>query len=145
MIDMEESNTGGLDSQLVQQCVQYIVKTLPEILVVYVFGSANSGQMHVNSDIDLAVYAKNKLDRIVLWHASQKLAAIVGRDVDLVDLHTATSVMRMQVISRGERLFCMNEMPCEQFEDMVFSDYARLNEERSGILTDIRQRGSVYG
>jgi len=28
---------------------------------------------------------------------------------------------------------------------LFFSDYARLNEERAGILADIRQRGSVYG
>jgi len=140
-----EGNHTGMAPRLVQQCVQYIVKTLPEILAVYVFGSVSSGQMHVNSDLDLAVYTKSGLDRVDLWHASQKLASIVGRDVDLVDLNTATSVMRMQVVSRGERLFCMNEMLCEQFEDMIFSDYARLNEERSGILADIRQRGAVYG
>ncbi len=53
--------------------------------------------------------------------------------------------MRMQVISKGQRIYCSNEQSCEMFEDFVFSDYARLNEERAGILEDIGQRGAVYG
>jgi len=130
---------------VLKQCVKCIRHALPEVSAIYLFGSAASGQMHANSDIDLAVYSSQKLEKLQLWDLSQKLAVIAGRDVDLIDLHAASSVLRMQVISRGKRLLCIDRTLCEQFEDFVFSDYARLNEERSGILADIRQRGSVYG
>jgi hypothetical protein len=53
--------------------------------------------------------------------------------------------MRAQIVANGERLFCRDLRRCEQFEGWVFSDYARLNEERRGILEDIRQRGTVCG
>jgi len=144
MLSNENEITTDMSSKM-KECIECITGSLPEVLAIYLFGSAISGQMHANSDVDMAVYAEQKFDRLGLWHVSRKLADIVGRDVDLVDLHAASSVMRMQVISGGERLFCADGMACEQFEDIVFSEYARLNEERSGILADIRKRGSVYG
>jgi len=65
--------------------------------------------------------------------------------VDLIDLRSASTVMRAQVVSTGERLFCANEPACGEFEDRVYSDYARLNEERHHILNDIKARGRIYG
>lgn len=70
---------------------------------------------------------------------------LAGRDVDLVDLRAASTVLRARVIAEGERLFCAAESLCAEFEDVAFSAYARLNEERRAILQDIQQRGSVYG
>ncbi len=129
----------------IKQCIECITHEFSQVEAIYLFGSAASGQMHANSDIDLAVYAAQRFDRLSLWNVSRKLTVITGRDVDLIDLRSASGVLRMQVVSGGERIFCKNIMACEQFEDVVFSDYARLNEERAGILADIRQRGSVYG
>jgi hypothetical protein len=74
-----------------------------------------------------------------------ELARIVSRDVDVADLRSADSVFRAQVISTGERLFATDERASGIFEDFVYADYARLNEERKYILRDIRDRGSVYG
>ena len=103
------------------------------------------GSQHADSDIDLALLSKQKLPEIKTWALAQTLAAKYSRDVDLIDLNQASTVMRMQVISKGQRIYCSNEQSCEMFEDFVFSDYARLNEERAGILEDIGQRGAVYG
>ncbi len=133
------------NSEMMGRLLQVLQESFPELLAVYLFGSVVLGQMHEGSDIDLAVLNENKLHEQDVWKTAQKLAMIAGRDVDLVDLRSASSVMRMQVISEGRRLVCSNEMVCEVFEDFVFSDYARLNEERAGILHDIQQRGHVYG
>ena len=51
----------------------------------------------------------------------------------------------MQVVAHGELLYCSNAGTVERFEDMVFSSYARLNEERREILSDVRERGNIYG
>ncbi|CUS38498.1 hypothetical protein [Candidatus Nitrospira nitrificans] len=64
--------------------------------------------------------------------------------MDLLDLRSASTVMRMQVISTGECLAAPNEAARREFEMYVYSDYARLNEERREILNHVRTRGSVY-
>ncbi|CAN5730634.1 hypothetical protein BH20ACT11_BH20ACT11_16830 [soil metagenome] len=80
-----------------------------------------------------------------LWCAAQELASRAGRDVDVVDLARASTVMRAQVVHEGERLYCADGTACDTFEDYVYSSYARLNEERREILRDILSRGRVYG
>ena len=115
------------------------------VLGIYLFGSRSLGSQHADSDIDLALLSKHKLPETTTWALAQTLAVKYSRDVDLIDLHQASTVMRMQVISKGQRIYCSKEQSCERFEDFVFSDYARLNEERAGILEDIGQRGAVYG
>ena len=127
------------------EVMRSIHSALPDVIAVYVFGSAVSGRTHPGSDIDLAVLADSPLDPERLWKLAQDIAGLAVREVDLVDLRRASTVMRMQIISGGRRLFCRDPAACDGFEDFVFSDFARLNEERAGILEDVERRGNVYG
>lgn len=120
-------------------------EAFPEIVAVYRFGSFGTEHERAGSDLDLAVYAGTPLPVAELWYVAQDLASDIGRDVDVVDLASASTVMRAQVIHTAERLYCADEVSCETFEDYVYSSYARLNEERRGILEDVQRRGSVYG
>ena len=117
----------------------------PEIVSVYRFGSLGTEYERAASDLDLAVYAGLSLPASELWYVAQDLASELGRDVDVVDLASASTVMRAQVVHTGERIYCADLVVCETFEDYVYSSYARLNEERRGILEDVLRRGSVYG
>lgn len=125
--------------------VDRLREEFPELLAVYRFGSFGTEYERLASDLDLAVYAGSPLPAASLWRVAQELAADAGRDVDVVDLASASTVMRAQVIHGGERVYCADEVARETFEDYVYSSYARLNEERRGILEDILSRGSVYG
>lgn len=125
--------------------VEKVRAALPDVIAIYVFGSQAAGIAGPESDIDLAVLNDSPLSQVTCWDLAQELAREAGRDVDLVDLRAASTVMRAQVISKGQRLFCADERKCAEFEDYVYSAYARFNEERRAILQDIRQRGSVYG
>lgn len=111
---------------------------------MYLFGSAASGESRRGSDVDLAVLLDKPLTGVQRFDLANGLAEVVGKDADLVDLGSASTVLRMQVIGNGRRLFGAG-VALEDFEDRVFADYARLNEERAGILADVRARGSVYG
>lgn len=53
--------------------------------------------------------------------------------------------MRMQVVSTGTVLFASDRAARQAFEVHTYSASALLNEERTGILDDIRKRGRVYG
>ena len=118
---------------------------IPSVVAIYLFGSAAAGELRTDSDIDLAVLPTAPAPTAQLWSLAQGLAVSAGRDVDLIDLLSASTVMRAQVISKGKRLYCANELLCSNFEDRVYADYARLNEERRHILDDIRERGRIYG
>jgi len=128
-----------------QALVETIRQEIPELAGVYVFGSQASGSTHPDSDLDLAILAGARQDPAQLWELAQRLAVSAGNDVDLIDLRAASTVMRMQVVSGGKRLFCSDTVACERFEDLVYSEFVLLNEERAGILDDIRRRQRVYG
>jgi len=143
-LDLQQNFASGT-YQLSQETVEKICASLPDVMAVYLFGSAVSGKMHPESDIDIAVLTDSPIEPERLWKLAQDIAAMVGREVDLIDLRTTSTVMRMQIIKVGKRLYCRDQAACGAFEDFVFSDFARLNEERAGILEDIKQRGAVYG
>ena len=128
-----------------QALVDKIRSEIPDVLAVYVFGSAATAELRPDSDLDLAVLCATPVPARQLWSLAQTLAVSAGRDVDLIDLELASTVMRAQVVSTGKRVFCANESACGAFEDRVYSDYARLNEERRHILDDIHERGRIYG
>jgi predicted nucleotidyltransferase len=140
----EKQNTGfarGIDPNM----VDYLLSVFPGALAIYQFGSFGTAGEHPASDLDLAILPVAPLSPVVRWEAAQKIAQMAGRDVDMVDLLSASTVMRLQVVARGRRLYSANEYQVSDFEDRAFSDYARLNEERRGILKDIQERGRVYG
>ncbi len=125
--------------------VHCLLASFPDTLAVYWFGSFSAGDEHPKSDLDLALFPVAPLDPVARWEAVPKMAQIAGRDVDLVDLLSASTVIRMQVVAHGRRLYAADENQVGRFEDRVFSDYARLNGERRGILETIQQTGTVYG
>jgi len=130
--------------QLLHILISELEKGIPDLVAAYRFGTWATAAERANSDIDLAVLAREPLESVRRWELAERLARIAGRNVDLVDLGTASAVMRAQVVAPGERVFCADEPRCTEFEDFVYSDYARLNEERREILADIHERGSVY-
>lgn len=131
--------------QLLRLLITELEKGIPGLVAAYRFGTWGTAAERADSDIDLAVLVRAPLESVRRWELTQRLAMIAGRNVDLVDLSTASAVMRAQVVAPGVRVFCADEPRCAEFEDFVYSDYARLNEERREILADIRERGSVYG
>lgn len=75
----------------------------------------------------------------------EDLALALGRNVDLVDLRAASTVLRAQAVSTGRVVLDAEPAARAAFEVFVYSSYALLNEERAGILDDIAARARVYG
>jgi predicted nucleotidyltransferase len=102
--------------------------------VIYLFGSAATGRQRPDSDLDLAFLPAEPVKPLVRFNASQVLADRLGREVDLVDLSIATTVMAKEVIRTG--ILISENIPTlrHDFEMRTLSDYARLNEERQPVL-----------
>jgi predicted nucleotidyltransferase len=125
--------------------IEHIRKSVPSLIALYRFGSQAKGTARPDSDIDLAILARDPIPNIRRFEIAQELAAQLHLDVDLVDLRTASTVMRMQVLSTGTCLDAPDEPAHREFEMYAYSDYARLNEERREIVKGITERGVVYG
>jgi len=122
-----------------------LAAALPGLVAVYRFGSTAAGTALAGSDVDLAVLAEAPVDPGHRFDLQEELAAELGRDVDLVDLARASTVLAVEVVGRGELLLDADPARRGAFEDLAFSSYARLNEERRGILERVAVEGSVHG
>lgn len=125
--------------------VRVMREAVPEVIAVYRFGSSVSGHARSESDLDLAFLAPRALPPLERFEIQERLASALGRSVDLLDLRAASTVMRMQVVSKGQLLDAADPAEKERFEDFVFSSYARLNEERKAILEQVLREQTVYG
>jgi predicted nucleotidyltransferase len=136
MPDLDRQN------RLIVDCLRHAVA---DVIAVYRFGSTAHGTASGASDTDVAVLARERLPAAARFDVQEQLAARLGRDVDLVDLAAASPVMAIQAIARGHVIYDGDSAARGRFEDLTFGVYARLNEERRGILERVAAEGTVYG
>lgn len=131
----------------VDEAVDCLRDAIPDLVVVYLFGSIAAETATLESDVDLAVLREKgrTVDPEQRWSLRGDLSDVFGRDVDVVDLQAASTVMRMQVVRSGRVIFERDESTRLQFETTTLSMYADLNLTRRSLLEDIRKRGSIYG
>lgn len=115
--------------------IKEILQRIPNIRLLYLFGSQATGDATQSSDIDIAVLLDKKMDPVARFDIEQTLAIELNQDVDLVDLLMASTVLQNQVITYGE-LLLGSENEQTKFEMQVMSMYQHLNEERADILQE---------
>jgi uncharacterized protein len=125
--------------------VERLQRSLADLVAVYRFGSTAQGTATGASDVDIAVLARRPVPSERRFEIQEALATDIGHDVDLVDLGSTSTVLAMQVIAGGDLLYEADSAARGQFEDLTFSTYARLNEERRAILQRVAVEGTIYG
>ncbi len=81
-----------------------VLAGFPVLILALVFGSVAKGLQRIDSDLDIAVVAKQALtvdEKIVIISA---LAEKTGRPVDLVDLKVVGEPLLGQIVQHGRRL-----------------------------------------
>jgi len=124
--------------------VETVQQHVPSLLALYAFGSRIQGTAGPTSDLDLAVLVAGYADPVTLFDLSGELADVAGCPVDLLDLRAASTVMQYQVITTGERWWARDHQ-AGVFEAAILSEKTALDAARAGLLTEIRERGRVYG
>lgn len=131
-------------SKQTKQIVDLLIKRAGAYLVI-LFGSYAKGQARAESDFDIAYLGAKELDSYEIFMLAQEMAALTGRDVDLLNLRTASTVMKAQIVSSGKVIYCSDEMRRVEFFMRALKEYALLNEERAVVLRQIERQGSIYG
>ena len=77
-----------------------VIQKEPQILFAYLFGSFATAKQNRLSDIDIAIYCKEKCDR---WSILKNLLRVSERKIDLVDLkQVRNNSLLLDVIREGK-------------------------------------------
>ena len=128
--------------------IETIVHTLNKLInpwIIILFGSYAKGRAFEESDIDIAFLSDQEVGEYQSFCIAQELAKIVGKNIDFVNLHSASTVFQVQVIGYGKVLYCKDETRRKYYFLRTFKEYALLNEERATIIKRIKERGTIYG
>jgi len=128
--------------------IETITHTLNQLIdpwIIILFGSYAKGRAREESDIDIAFLTDQKVDEYQSFCIAQKLSESMGKSIDCVNLHSASTVFQVQVIGHGNVLYCKDETRRKYYFVRTLKEYALLNEERATILKQIKERGTIYG
>lgn len=126
-----------MTNHLIPQEIKLIQSFLKEKLApsfIWLFGSGAKEALKPESDIDLAFFSDDELDSYQVFMFAQELAGLLGREVDLIDLKKASTVMKAQIVGKGKLIYEQDPLQRKIFAMRVFKEYALLNEERQLIL-----------
>ena len=125
-----------------------IVKILLDNLeceAIVLFGSYSRGTQNAESDIDIAIKVKEKLDKKELYRLSNLLADEFNKEVDLINLDEIGDTFRYEILINGKTLYCKEELQFELYKLDMYREFLELNESRQDIINNIKKGGNIYG
>lgn len=127
-----------------QSLVHSLRERFPDLDAIYLFGSAATGQATPQSDLDIALLAPEALDPLQLFDAGLEAARLLDREVDLVDLREASTVLAKEIVGYGRVLYSRDPAQLLDFEARVFSEYGHFRERTEFIRDAVRGDGRAY-
>lgn len=133
---------GPTDERIVRELRSACARRLSDATVqaVYLFGSAAGGTLRPDSDLDIAALLERPIDERMAHELAQDLACALGRDVDLIDLRRASTVLATQVVGSGRRIETADAGAAARFEYQTLAEYAYLNERRGAAIRAFKER-----
>ena len=132
-----------LDEKLKDQLIQEIIKELQPAFII-LFGSFAKGVVREDSDIDLAYFSDRALTNYERFILANKLAQLVGREVDLADIKQIDTVFNVQIFHKGTPIYITDENVFITQRIRAYRMYADLNERRAPVLDAVKKSGRVF-
>jgi uncharacterized protein len=111
------------DSALVER-LRTALSGVPGIRLAVLFGSAASGRLRRDSDVDIAILAaeagRDGADELTLFQA---LSHTTTSDIDVVPLDTASTLLKWQVATKGIPLLQARPGEFGRFQARAASEY----------------------
>lgn len=91
----------GIDEKT-KKIIIGVIKTLIPTAQIYLFGSRARGTHAARADIDIAIDAGHKLERISVGEIRDMLnASNIPYKIDVIDLHNVSEAMKKSVLDEG--------------------------------------------
>ena len=128
-----------------QTIIEILKSHFPTLKGIYLFGSqVNPKEVHSESDYDIAFLLEKTInDNWERFLISQELARALKAEVDLVDLQSANTVLRFQVVNYGKRIYAADEYYCDYFDMIAISMYQDFLFQRRDLFETIKRRGQI--
>jgi len=130
--------------QRLERARAMILDAMPGLLAIYVFGSTAQGQASDDSDLDLAVLGTESVPSARLYELARTMESELGIDVDLVDLLTASTVLKHEVIALGRLVHCTDGDAVVDFEGRSLAEFGRYLADFAPLLRAVRETGKAY-
>lgn len=121
-----------------------VLESHPELLAAMLYGSAASGRMNDESDVDVAVLADAPLTVEQKIDLAVELGRVLHRDVDILDLSTALGTVFAEALCNGQRLFVRDTVAfARQVRRMQYNQADDMPRYR--MILDERRRRFING
>lgn len=144
---MENNITGKTMNKVsISDMVKKLKETLTmhsDIVLVFLFGSFVRGDITSFSDLDIAIYFTGTVDFYRINDLREDIAEMLGIEVDIVVLNTASPVIKMQVLKKGTLLINKDQRAYNEFFVNTVKEYDDLKRTRKEIEGKIL-RGRIY-
>lgn len=131
---------------MVEKIIDFLKSKIPDLQLIYLFGSRADGTQNADSDIDIAFVATNlQLSAIQKWTIQQELAILLNCDTDLIDLDSASITLSHQILSLGKRIYAKEEFDYDNYELLIIKRFLDFQQTTKELREDIMKRGKVYG
>ncbi|MFP4167568.1 MAG: type VII toxin-antitoxin system MntA family adenylyltransferase antitoxin [Desulfonatronovibrionaceae bacterium] len=113
-----------------------ILERNPRIMAAYLLGSAASGKMREDSDVDLAVLVPDNeslsgMERIEL---ASEIVIATGRIVDIGEIGPDNLVYAKEAVLGGKRIFIRKGAEAEMKIARILGMYIMFNESRQEVI-----------
>ncbi len=129
---------------MIDTIINTIKATIPDVMAIYLFGSMASGNFTNDSDIDIAVLTHKEIEKQTLTTAKNQLSQTLNRDIDLIDLVSASTVFQYEILTSAKRIFEISKDQVDPIEIKMMALYLDFQEMRQDLVDHIQKRGSVY-
>lgn len=127
--------------------IDTLLNRYPSLQAIYLFGSLGTDAETEKSDADIAILLSHAEAKQTppahLFDTRCALADALHRDVDLVNARAVNTVLRKEIVFAARRIYCADPYEADMFEMLTISYYQKLNEERAGILAEIKRSGRI--
>lgn len=130
--------------QLFQRLTRALVNAMPEVWAVYAYGSMVKGGERADSDLDLGVLTPPGKKISNLLELRAELADLAGREVDIVDLRNAGTMLCKEVLAEGVELYSAHHLQTLAWEATAMNEYAVHQFRIRNLLDDFKRTGVGY-
>jgi predicted nucleotidyltransferase len=131
-----------------EKIVRAILEHYPGAQAIYLFGTYGTGDEWPDSDVDIAVLLSpeeaRKAGSLMMSEAYLALGTVLRKDVDLINLRKAPTVLQKEVVAADRRVYTGNTYAADEFEMLTLSYYQKLNEERAEIVAEGLSSGRFH-
>lgn len=124
------------------QALSDYLGSLPDVLAALVFGSAAAGRLRPDSDIDIAVLfpAQAVPDALAAVELRERMTQFASRDIDLVVLNHAPTILAFQAIKTGRIIACRDQYAYQCYVVRLITEYADFKRIRRPIEEAVYKR-----